>query len=124
MAQADEAARVGYPKSEAVIQLDITTSSQRFAVPTAFAGMQCRWTFYPDTDNNERCVVVFGGAAVTVAASQDSTVNSEAITPAATTGEVIFEQVPVSWPMPDAFSTDTHFAAIGSAAGKLVIVRG
>ncbi len=113
-----------YPKSGAVIRLDITTSSQRFEVPSAFAGMQCRWTFYPDTDNDERCDVVFGGSAVSVTINQDSSVASEAITINAASGETLLEQVPASFPMPPAGSTDTHFAAIGSAAGKLVIARG
>lgn len=124
----NEAAFVKAPLEGRVIQLPITTSSQRFEIPAGWAGQYVRArAFHGTLGSAIRIDVVFGDGDVSATANQDSAVASEVITVNDASGEAIVngELVPMVLP---SIGTDTgqatHFAAIGSAAGKLQLVRG
>ncbi len=124
----NEAAYVKAPISGKVIRLDVSTTVAVFQIPPAFQGCQCTWTLYPDAGSTTAISadVAFGLSTVTVIYDQQSSVTSQEITVAATTGARVYSAGGSrSWVMPMIETgVCTHFAVDCDGNGNLEIQKG
>ncbi len=124
----NEAAYIKAPMAGKVIRLDVSATVAVFAIPPAFQGCQCTWTLYPDAGSSTpiNADVAFGISTVTVIYDQQSSVTSQEITVAATTGARVYSAGGSrNWVMPMIESgVCTHFAVDCDANGNLEIIKG
>ncbi len=121
-----EAAYVKAPMSGAVIQVDISASGATWLIPEAFAGCQCTFEIYGDSEAAIGADIAFGSASMTLTYGQDSTApGAGVITVVNTTGMKLVSGSPKNWVMPLTFGpgSATSFYIIASGNGKLKIAK-